>query len=101
MKGTLTATIEWEGHEVYFYVTLYGNACHYPERRVDGNPTMIESFEENGVNVKMWDFEEVQIDGVTVDMVLYEDSDGYKALIEEIDGYIDSHEDDIEWEYDE
>lgn len=96
MKGYATATINWEGHEVYFTVIVYGKSCNIPEKRVDGNPTMIESFAESGIKIKDWDYDELIIDGVQKDGNTLEN----KLLDDEILGWLEENEDEIKWEFD-
>ena len=96
MKGNATATINWEGHEVYFTVIVYGKSWYIPEKRVDGNPTMIESFAESGIKIKDWDYDELIIDGEPKDG----NSLGNKLLDDEILGWLEENEDKIEWEFD-
>jgi hypothetical protein len=98
-KANVTDTIQFDGKEVYFSVTVYGKCWRTKEKRVDGNPTMIESFAESGVNVDDWEFDELIIDGE------HKDGDEYyhTPLADEIQGYLEEAEDkgDIMWEYDE
>ena len=94
MKGHATSTINWEGHEVYFTVIVYGKSWYIPEKRVCGNLTMIESFAESGTKIKDWDYDELIIDGVQADF------DFNKSLDDEILGWLEENEDKIEWEFD-
>lgn len=96
MKGHATSTIEWEEHEVYFTVIVYGKSLYIPEKRVDGNPTMIESFAESGIKINNWDYDELIIDGVPYDG----NTLGNKSLDGEILGWLEENEDKIEWEFD-
>ena len=96
MKGHATSTINWEGHEVYFTVIVYGKSWFIPEKRVDGNTTMIESFAESGIKIKDWDYDELIIDGEPIDG----NSLGNKLLDGEILGWLEENEDKIEWEFD-
>ena len=96
MKGRVTSTINWEGHEVFFTVIVYGKSWNIPEKRVDGNPTMIESFAESGIKIKDWDYDELIIDGEPTDG----NTLGNKLLDDEILGWLEENEDKIEWEFD-
>lgn len=84
-------SFEWEGKQVEFTVKVYGEAFYYPEKRVSGNPTMIESFEESGVDVKDFAVDELTIDGQEAELT--------KELEDEIMGYLEETSDEIEWEY--
>lgn len=96
MRGHATSTINWEEHEVYFTVTVYGKSWNIPEKRVDGNPTMIESFAESGIKIKDWDYDELIIDGEPTDGNTLEN----KSLDDEILGWLEENENEIEWEFD-
>lgn len=93
MVGKLTNTISVNGKSVNYTATVWGKAWATKEKRVDGNPTMIEEFADSGINVT--DF---SIDEVFVDDELTEDFTQYKEAIEDDIWY---HEDgsDVEWDY--
>ena len=98
-KANVTDTIEFENHEVDFSVKVWGKVWRTKEKRVVGNPTMIEQFAESGVNVNDWEFDELIIDGVHKDGDEFYDT----PLADEIQGYLEDAEEhgDIMWEFDE
>lgn len=83
VSGTYIDSFEADGHEWQYYVKVYGTSYYYPEKRVDGNPTMIESFEESGVNVDDYDIIELLKDGEPV-------------VDEELDILVEKYKDEIE-----
>lgn len=93
----VSKTIQFDEKEVEFTVKVYGKSWHTKEKRVDGNPTMIEQFEESGTHVTDWDFEELFIDGVSVNGEDYY----HTPLDDEITGLLEDMENEIEWEYEE
>ena len=94
IKGHYTGTMDFENQTLEFTVTVWGKPYHFPERRVPGNPGMIESFEENGIDIENFDLDELFISGTQVNLAGYDIS---KRLEDEIFGELEDHEDDIQW----
>lgn len=96
VRGYYTGSFEFENQILEFTAIVWGKPYHFPERRVPGNPCMIESFEENGVDIEDFDLDELYISGTQVNLAGYDIS---KHLEDEIFGELEDHEDDIEWEF--
>ena len=83
VSGWYSDTFEADGHKWSYTAEVWGKSYYYPEKRVDGNPTMIESFEESGVNVNGYNVTELLKDGESV-------------ADNELDGLVEKYKDDIE-----
>ena len=94
VKGHYTGTFDFENQILEFTATVYGKPYHFPERRVPGNPGMIESFEENGVDIEDFELDGLYISGTQVNLAEYDIS---KKLDDAIFGELEEHEDEIEW----
>ena len=97
----IASELDLEGHKVVAELNLSGETYHYPERRVDGNPTLIADEEENGVHIKSVKIEELTIDDVAqTEEVMNEYQTKYQnALLGLAEDY--DERGDIEWEYEE
>lgn len=97
----IASELDLEGHKVVAKLNIGGETYHYPEKRVDGNPTFIESEEESGVHIKSVKIEELTIDDVAqTEEVMREYQSKYQdALL----GIAEDCEErgDLEWEYEE
>lgn len=95
--GTYSDKFEADGHVYSYYTKVWGESYYYPEKRVDGNPKMIESFEESGVNADDYEIIEMFVDDEPVpESELAALIEKYKYDIE-CQVYDESAE--IEWEY--
>ena len=88
VTGTLTGSLTTEGREWDFTIKCYGTAYYSPEKRVPGNETMIESFEESGIELDDWEPAEILIDGKPHELLQYD----------VLDEYVVEHQCEINWE---
>lgn len=95
IKGHYTGTMDFENQTLEFTATVWGKPYHFPERRVPGNPCMIESLEESGVDIEDFDLDELYISGTQINLSGYTS----KKLDDNILGELEDHEDEIEWEF--
>lgn len=97
----IASELDLEGHKVVVKLNIGGETYHYPERRVDGNPTFIADEEENGVHIKSVSLEELSIDDIAqTNEVMNEYQTKYQnALLGLAEDY--DERSDIEWEYEE
>ena len=97
VAGTYLGSFEADGFKWSYTAYVYGTSYYYPEKRVCGNPTMIESFEESGVNINDYKIIELLKDGELVaESELASLVEKYKDDIEEV---VFDESTYIEWDY--
>ena len=97
----IASELDLKGHKVVVELDIRAETYYYPEKRVDGNPTHIESEAESGVNIKSVSLEKLSIDDVEqTKEVMNEYQSKYQDTLL---GIAEDYEDNIgiEWEYEE